>query len=102
MEIIIVKDEKNKLLNRRELDFTVKYEGPTPSRIDVRQKLAALLNCDLDLTMVQKMESVFGLQEACGYAKIYDSADRMKQVEREYMLKRNANPAAEDGAEKAE
>ncbi|MDV0446219.1 hypothetical protein MsAg5_00470 [Methanosarcinaceae archaeon Ag5] len=102
MEITIVKDYQNKLLNRRELDFTIKYEGPTPSRIDVRQKLAALLNTDLDLTMVQKMESVYGLQEVRGYAKVYESADRMKQIEREYMMKRNASPVVEGEGEATE
>ncbi|WNY24534.1 30S ribosomal protein S24e [Methanolapillus millepedarum] len=99
MEITIVKDHPNKLLNRRELDFVIKYEGPTPSRIDVRQKLAALLNTDLDLTLVHKMESVFGLQEVHGYAKVYESADRMKQVEREYMIKRNTMPAEGEAKE---
>ena len=31
MDIRILKDKKNALLNRRELDFVVKYEGSTPS-----------------------------------------------------------------------
>ena len=30
MDIKILKDKKNSLLNRRELDFVVKYEDPTP------------------------------------------------------------------------
>ena len=102
MEIIINSEKNNKLLNRRELDFTVKYEGPTPSRIDVRQKLAALLNADLELVIIQKMESVFGVQEAAGYAKIYESADRMKEIEAEHILKKNVVPApAEEAAEEA-
>ena len=56
MEIKIVKDLDNKLVNRRELDFIVEYEGPTPSRADVRKKLAALLNKDVNLVLVLKME----------------------------------------------
>ena len=31
MDIRILKDKNNALLNRRELDFVVKYEGSTPS-----------------------------------------------------------------------
>ena len=92
MEIKIVKDLDNKLLNRRELDFTVEYEGPTPSRADVRKKLAALLNTDVNLLLVQKMESEYGHQLAKGYAKLYESEDRMKQVEPEHVLKRNTMP----------
>ena len=105
MEIKIVKDLDNKLLNRNELDFTVEYEGPTPSRADVRKKLAALLNKNVDLVIVQKMESEYGHQLVKGCAKVYQSADRMKQIEQEYVLKRNTMPeepveeAAEEVAE---
>lgn len=92
MEIKIVNDLDNKLLNRKELDFTVEYEGPTPSRADVRKKLAALLNKDVNLVLVHKMESEYGHQLAKGYAKIYDSESRMKQIEPEHVLKRNTMP----------
>ena len=105
MEIKIVKDLDNKLLNRNELDFTVEYEGPTPSRADVRKKLAALLNKNLDLVLVQKMESEYGHQLVKGHAKVYQSADRMKQIEKEYVLKRNTmpeEPVAEGAEEPAE
>ncbi|MDV0444929.1 hypothetical protein MmiAt1_04780 [Methanimicrococcus sp. At1] len=106
MEIKIVKDLDNKLLNRNELDFTVEYEGPTPSRADVRKKLAALLNKNVDLVIVQRMESEYGHQLAKGYAKVYESADRMKQVEPEHVLLRNTMPeepvVEEEAAEDAE
>ncbi|NLI62348.1 MAG: 30S ribosomal protein S24e [Methanosarcinaceae archaeon] len=105
MEIIIKSDRQNKLLNRRELDFVVKYEGPTPSRIDIRRKLSAILNTDLELTLIHKIKSEFGISEATGYAKIYDSKDRMKTVETKYILERNAlpdEPAEPENAEDAE
>jgi len=115
MDIKIVKDLDNKLLNRKELDFTVEYEGPTPSRADVRKKLAALLNNNVDLIIVQKMESEYGHQLVKGCAKVYDSADRMKQIEPEHILLRNTmpeepvveetvadEPAEEEAAEEAE
>lgn len=105
MEIKIVQDLDNKLLNRKELDFTVEYEGPTPSRADVKKKLAALLNTDIDLIIVQKIESEYGHQLVKGYAKIYESADRMKQIEKEYVLQRNVmpeEPVAEEPAAEEE
>ena len=92
MEIKIIKDLQNVLLNRSELDFTVEYEGPTPSRADVRKKLAALLNKDLDLILIQKMEAEYGVQRAKGFAKIYESEERMKQIENEHILLRNKMP----------
>jgi len=101
MDIKILKDKNNSLLNRRELDFIVKYEGSTPSRSDVRNKLAAMLNAPLELLVIQRIKTEYGMQESKGYAKLYADADRMKQVELEYVLKRNPAPGAETEEEEA-
>jgi small subunit ribosomal protein S24e len=101
MDIRILKDKKNALLNRRELDFVVKYEGSTPSRSDIRNKLAAMLNAPLELLVIQRIKTEFGMQEAKGYAKLYEDAARMKEVELEFVLKRNAIPGVETEGEEA-
>jgi len=101
MDIKILKDKKNALLNRRELDFTVKYEGSTPSRSDVRNKLAAMLNAPLELLVIQRIKTEYGMQESKGYAKLYEDASRMKEVELEFVLKRNPAPGAETEEEEA-
>jgi small subunit ribosomal protein S24e len=95
MDINITEDKNNALLNRRELKFDATFEGSTPSRIDVKSKIAAMLNVPLELVILQKFENSYGMSAANGYAKIYEDADRMKIVEKEYVLKRNALPEAE-------
>ena len=108
MDINVTEDKNNALLNRREINFTVKFEGPTPSRNDVKGKLVAMLNAPLDLTIIQKLDSEYGMQELSGYAKIYEDAARMTQVERDYSIKRNVipeeepEPAAEETEAEAE
>lgn len=101
MDISITNDKNNALLNRRELNITVAFDGATPSRDDVKAKIAAMLNVPLELVIVQKMENEFGKQELVGYVKIYEAADRMKQVEKDYVLERNAipEPEAEEATE---
>ena len=101
MDIRILKDKNNALLNRRELDFVVKYEGSTPSRNDVKNKLAAMLNAPLELLIVQRIKTEYGTQEAKGYAKLYEDVARMKGVELEYVLKRNEIPGAGTEGEEA-
>ncbi|WP_406661029.1 30S ribosomal protein S24e [Methanolobus sp. ZRKC3] len=95
MDINIIKDNNNALINRRELNITVAFDGATPSRNDVKAKVAAMLNVPLELVIIQKMENEFGKQELEGYLKIYETADRMKQIEKDYILERNALPEAE-------
>ena len=101
MDIRILKDKKNSLLNRRELDFVVRYEGSTPSRNDIRNKLAAMLNAPLDLLILQRIKTEYGMQEGKGYAKLYEDANRMKEVELEHILKRNKVPGEEPEGEEA-
>jgi small subunit ribosomal protein S24e len=101
MDINIIEDKNNALLNRREVNFVVTFKGPTPPRNDVKDKLAAMLNVPLELVIIQKMENEFGKQEASGYAKIYEDASRMKDVEREPVLARNALPEEPDVAEES-
>ncbi|MEZ5335472.1 MAG: 30S ribosomal protein S24e [Methanolobus sp.] len=95
MDIKIIKDKNNALLNRRELNLTVTFDGATPSRNDVKDKLAAMLTVPLELVIVQNMENEFGKQEIKAYVKIYEDEARMKQVEEAYVLERNKLPEPE-------
>lgn len=101
MDISIIEEKNNTLLNRKELKFNVTFEGPTPARNDVKSKLAAMLNVPIELIIVQDMKNMFGKQELSGYARIYEDASRMKEVEKEYSLKRNElpEPEAEEASE---
>jgi len=88
MEVEIVEDRENRLLRRREVRFKLSYIGKTPTRQEVRGKLAALLNSDKELTVLDKVKSEYGSQTALGYVKVYADREAMK-TEPEYMLKRN-------------
>ena len=103
MDIKIIEDKNNVLLNRRELNFEVTFEGPTPARLDIKNKMAALMNVPLELVVIQKMKNDFGRQKLNGYAKIYEDAARMKKIEKEHILERNKLPEApEENTEAAE
>ena len=39
MELIIEEQKENKLLNRTEIHFTVNFDGPTPSRKEVKKDM---------------------------------------------------------------
>ncbi len=69
MDINITEDKNNSLLNRREVKIKVTFEGPTPSRKDVKLKLAAMLNCSPKLVIVQSLDNLFGKEEVLGYVK---------------------------------
>lgn len=87
-EISILMDKENQLLNRREIRFKV-IHNQTPSRREIRDKLSAELGLDRDLTVVESMKTAFGKGETVGFAKAYESENRMKEIESKHVLKRN-------------
>jgi small subunit ribosomal protein S24e len=110
MEVDVTEDKRNPLLSRREVKFKVSFQGATPSRVDVRNKLVALLSSDKELTVLDNFKTNFGSNNAVGYLKIYESKEAMR-VEREHILERNfpkpkeaqaAEPAKEEPKAKEE
>jgi len=90
MEIKIDSKRNNPLLNRTEIYFTVKHEGEgTPNRELIRSELAEKLNAKKENIVINVISPGFGLQESTGYAKVYSSIQKTKDLEREHILLRN-------------
>ncbi|MFB3763992.1 MAG: 30S ribosomal protein S24e [Methanotrichaceae archaeon] len=89
MDIKVISEKKNPMLERREIVFKVTYDEATPSRKSIVDKLAATMNSKQGLVIVDNIKTEFGKREGIGYAKIYENADRVKQVERPHIIERN-------------
>jgi len=89
MDIQIIEEKNNPLLNRREVRFKVANDGPTPTRKGIVEKLAATMNSKPGKVIVDYLDSEFGKQETIGYAKIYETEERAKEVERQHIIQRN-------------
>ncbi len=96
MELRIEKERYNPLLKRKEVYFRVIFNGATPRRNDVREKLAAILNANLNTLVIDWMRTEFGKTEAIGYAKIYDTEEDMRSIEEEHILRRNFGGGEEE------
>ncbi|WP_232686630.1 30S ribosomal protein S24e [Halobacterium zhouii] len=103
MEIEILDQEGNPLLHRTEVKFEITHEEATPSRLSVRDSLAAKLDKDSEEVVVHELGTKFGMRTTVGRAKVYDSPEEATEVEQDYMLERNKIGADEDAdAEEAE
>ena len=95
VKITVIKNQRNELLKRNEVRFSVDHEeAGTPSRAEVRQKLAASLDVDAQKIIIKKYETKTGSMTAEGEANVYDSAEQAKRTEPKYIIKRNI-PMAE-------
>lgn len=96
MDIRIESDKRNELLGRREIGFTLKYAGPTPSRKDVMDKLSAKLNLDQRLAVLDSLQRRFGVSELRGSLRVYDSEETKLKLERDYLLNRGKKEAPKE------
>ena len=101
MDIQIIEEKNNPLLNRREVVFKVLHDEATPSRKSIVERLAATMNSKSGLVFVDRLNTEFGKRETIGYAKIYETPERAKQVERPHIIKRNTFTAPEEAKPEA-
>ena len=100
MEIEIISEEENPMLHRTDVRFGLNHDEATPSRLQVRDSLAAKLDKDSDEVVVRKLDTKFGMRETVGDAKVYESPDDARDVEQDHMLQRNKIEAEDaDGDE---
>ena len=61
----------------------------TPSRKDLREKLAALVDAKEDMLVVDVLETHYGTPDLKGTARVYKDAKELKKTELSYIVKRN-------------
>jgi small subunit ribosomal protein S24e len=99
MNIDIIEEQENPMLHRTDVRFEVTHDEATPSRLSVRDSLAAKLNKDSTEVVVHELDTKFGMRTTVGYAKVYESSDHATDVEQEHMLERNKITADGEGEE---
>jgi len=99
MEIQIIKDKTNQLLKRREVDVSVKNKT-TATRIELKNKLAAMLNSKPELIVIEHLGTIYGRQEMLAKACIYQTEERLKQLTHSHLIARDA-PKVVEGQEQA-
>ena len=93
MEIEIESRKDNKLLQREEVRFTLRYEGKTPGRSKVRKQLKDMLG--KNVIILEYLKPVYGVSEARGYARGYSSEKKAREIEPEYIVERNLSGGLE-------
>ncbi len=98
MDFEITSDKRNELLSRREVQFTLRYEGATPSRMQIIGKLCALLNLKENQITLDTLHSTYGKTAITGSARIYDTEEGRNKTERPHLAARGMPKPKEEGA----
>ncbi|NVM27343.1 MAG: 30S ribosomal protein S24e [Candidatus Helarchaeota archaeon] len=90
IKLIIKKEFDNLLLNRKQIDFELLHQKmSTPTRAEVKSKLAAQFNVKPDRVIISKLTPKFGQAFTVGYAKIYNTKEDAETIEPKHSMKRN-------------
>lgn len=90
MEVKITNQKENPLLKRKEIAFEVDHkDASTPSKKDVRNKLAALLAANEKLLIVDGYASSVGTSVSCGSARLYSDEKMLACAETKPTVRKN-------------
>ncbi|MDI9610349.1 MAG: 30S ribosomal protein S24e [Archaeoglobaceae archaeon] len=89
MEIRVESERYNPLLKRKEVHLKVAFNGRTPSRAEIREKVAGIMNSEPSRIVLDHIKTEFGKREAKVYVKIYDSPEALKTIEERHIIERN-------------
>lgn len=89
MDISIIAKNENKLLERIEVDFSLVYDGRSPTRDEIRKAVTEKVGADEKLLVLDHFKQSAGKASGVGYAKIYKTKEAMEKIERKHILNRN-------------
>ncbi|NYT05328.1 MAG: 30S ribosomal protein S24e [Methanomicrobiales archaeon] len=98
MDFEFTSEERNELLNRKELSFVLTFDGATPSRAHILGKLCALKNLEPSLAVLDSLKTHYGRQELEGKVRIYDDEASKLRVEPAHLMKRGVKAEGEGEA----
>ncbi|MBI2565084.1 hypothetical protein HYV79_03810 [Candidatus Woesearchaeota archaeon] len=82
VEFKIISQQNNKVIGRKEIIAELPFQGPTPSLKDVQNWLAKDQKVDSKQVIVHHVYTKFGVTKAVVHARIYDSSDTAKFLEK--------------------
>lgn len=96
-QLEITQESENVLLGRKQIQFKIFHRGTaTPSREEMRKKLAAQFNVELERVYITRLISKYGHEYTEGFARVYETTEKATQIERKYIVKRHVVKAKKE------
>lgn len=102
MKIEVTGRKINPLLSREEIEFNVLDTRITPKIKEVREKLATTIGKKNEAMVILTLNQKYGGKEVIGKARIYESAEKMKETELPFILEKNFEEEKAKGKKKRE
>jgi small subunit ribosomal protein S24e len=101
MKIDIIDKKEEALFQRETITARCEFDNVTPSRLELRNRLAAQLGVKEDLVVIKNIFTTFGARSGKVEACVYKDEKALKKVESDKMIKKNTPKKEEKPAEEA-
>ncbi|MBW3010687.1 hypothetical protein KY326_00525 [Candidatus Woesearchaeota archaeon] len=101
MKIDIIDKKDESLFQRETITAKCEFDNATPSRLELRNRLAAQLGVKENLVVIKNVFTDFGARSGRIEACVYKSEEALKKVESEKMIKKHTPKQEEKPAEEA-
>src|SRR3989338_921943 len=104
MDLKIINKKQDPLLSRVKVEAEIVFEKATPSREEIKSKLAKDLSKDEKLIVVKSIYTDYGLKKARNVSYVYENEEFLKRIEPKIKEKSGGKKkeAKEDSKEEAE
>ncbi|MDD5148005.1 MAG: 30S ribosomal protein S24e [Candidatus ainarchaeum sp.] len=90
MDVKITQKQKNPVFHREEITFEVRESKATPTRKELREKIAALTGAKPELVIIEKISTRFGSTFVGGKALAYEEEKGMQKTELGHLINKSA------------
>jgi len=89
MKVDKFEEKKNELLGRKEVLGYLVFDGATPKREDVKKAMCEKVGANPDMSILRELNTEYGLKRISAILHVYEDAEKMKEMENKYLLKRD-------------
>ena len=109
MNVNVISTTDNKLLDRKEINAEITFEGATPKRAELKQAIGGKIGANPDLLVLRRVSSKFGSKSVLIAIHVYAKKESMMSIEPKHILirdgfmqkqKKKAAPAAKPAKKK--
>lgn len=85
MNVNLLSTTENKLLERKEIDAEVSFEGATPKRAELKAAICQKVGANPDFVVIRKVRSAFGTRSVKVTAYAYSAKEKLMDTEPVYV-----------------
>ena len=90
MNITVTNQIKNDLLSRNEVEATINFDGPTPSRVKVLKEVSEAIKAKPETVIIKQILTEYGKSFAKVKAYAYKDEETMTRLERKNLIEKHS------------